>query len=110
MAPRRKCKRPLEARERRGAVEAKGAPAGQSEEAQGRDLQLRRLLGLVRRPRQLERGRVVVGKNVGEVPDAVRDLVLDPGGGGHVPSSADGACELLVGDIADEGMPKRVLG
>ena len=80
------------------------------EEPQRRCLELGGLLGLSGGPRELQRGRVVVGEDVGEVLDAFGGLRLDPARGGDVAGGPGGSRELAVGDVAGEDVPEGVLG
>ena len=102
--------RALEARERGSRVQPERALCREAEEPQRRRFELARLLALPGGAGELEGSRVVVGEHVGEVLDPVGSLRLDPGGGGDVAGGARGARQLVVGDVAGEDVPERILG
>ena len=95
MSRRGERERPLEVRERRGGVQPERTFPGEGEEPQRRRFELGGLLGLSGGPRELQRRRVVVGEDVGEVLHALGGLRLDPCGPrrrGAMPVEALGSC------------------
>ena len=73
---------------------------------QGSDL----LRWLPRRLKQLQRRAVVVGEHLGAVLGAIVAERADPGGRGLVLLRAGRSGDLVVGDVAHEHVPERVLG
>ena len=84
MTRRRQGQRSLEVPERRGGVQAERPLPRQLQEPQRRRLDLGRELGLAGGAREIERRRVVVREDVGQVLHALRRPRLDPPRGGHV--------------------------
>jgi hypothetical protein len=93
-----------------GDVEGHGPVAGQDQEAAGRVVQGRGVLGGPGRPGQLQRGHVVVGQQLGMVGGPVGGDPLDPGRDGPVPGHPGRPRELAVGDLAGQVVPEGVLG
>ncbi len=91
-------------------VEVDGPVPGQDQEAAGRlDQLVDPRLGLAGRPGVGERLAVVVGDDLGQVPDPLAGHRLDPLGDRLVAAGPARPRDLGVGDVPDQGVPEHVL-
>ena len=90
-----------------GDVESHGPIASKDQKPGGKLPEADRLLRGPGRPRQGERGRVVVGEHLGVVGDPLAGGPFDPGGGGAVLSHPGCPRKLGVGNVAGEHVPER---